>query len=45
MLVNVPMTAAIVWRLSDEERFLLRNLPGYAEYRGTVKYRLVPLLW
>jgi protein-S-isoprenylcysteine O-methyltransferase Ste14 len=45
MLVNVPMTAAIVWRLSDEERFLLRNLPGYAEYRGTVKYRLVPMLW
>jgi protein-S-isoprenylcysteine O-methyltransferase Ste14 len=45
MLVNVPMTAAIVWRLSDEERFLLRNLPGYAEYRGTMKYRLVPLLW
>lgn len=45
MLINVPMTAAIVWRLLDEERFLLRNLPGYAEYRGTVKYRLLPLVW
>ena len=45
MLMNVPMTAAIVWRLLDEERFLLRNLPGYAEYRGTVKYRLIPLVW
>jgi protein-S-isoprenylcysteine O-methyltransferase Ste14 len=45
MLINFPMTAAIVWRLLDEERFLLRNLPGYAEYRGTVKYRLIPLVW
>ena len=45
MLINVPMTAAIVWRLMDEERFLLRNLPGYAEYRETVKYRLIPLVW
>jgi protein-S-isoprenylcysteine O-methyltransferase Ste14 len=45
MLINVPMTAAIVWRLLDEERFLLRNLHGYAEYRGRVKYRLIPLVW
>jgi protein-S-isoprenylcysteine O-methyltransferase Ste14 len=45
MLINVPMTAAILWRLLDEERFLLRNLPGYAEYRETVKYRLLPLVW
>ena len=45
MLINVPMTAAVVWRLLDEEKFLLRNLPGYAEYRGTVKYRLLPLVW
>ena len=45
MLINLPMTAAVVWRLLDEERFLLRNLPGYAEYRGTVKYRLLPLVW
>ena len=33
MLVNVPMTVAIMWRLLDEERFLAENLPGYAEYR------------
>jgi protein-S-isoprenylcysteine O-methyltransferase Ste14 len=45
LLVNVPLVAGIIWRLLDEERFLLRNLPGYAEYRGTVKYRLVPLMW
>jgi protein-S-isoprenylcysteine O-methyltransferase Ste14 len=45
MLVNIPMTAAILWRLLDEEKFLLRELPGYAEYREKVKYRLVPLVW
>jgi len=27
-----PMTLVIVWRLLDEEKFLLRNLQGYAEY-------------
>jgi len=45
MLINIPMTAAIVWRLLDEEQFLVEKLPGYTEYRGTVKYRLVPLMW
>lgn len=45
MLVNIPMTMAVVWRLLDEERFLLANLPGYAEYRGKVKYRLTPFVW
>jgi protein-S-isoprenylcysteine O-methyltransferase Ste14 len=44
-LSNVPMTAAIAWRLTDEERFLVAKLSGYAEYRGMVKYRLVPLVW
>jgi protein-S-isoprenylcysteine O-methyltransferase Ste14 len=41
----VPITLAIVWRLLHEERFLVTNLPGYAEYRETVRYRLVPFLW
>ncbi len=45
MLVNLPLTAAVVWRLLDEEKFLLRELPGYAEYRAKVRYRLVPYLW
>lgn len=42
---NVVMTAALVWRLLDEERFLAANLPGYLEYRETVKFRLVPFVW
>ena len=45
MLVDVPMTAAIVWRLLDEERFLVEKLPGYTTYCETVKFRLAPLVW
>ena len=45
MLVNLPMTAAVIWRLLDEERFLAEKLPGYAEYRQSVKYRLAPYVW
>jgi protein-S-isoprenylcysteine O-methyltransferase Ste14 len=37
--------AAIVWRLFEEERFLSKNLPGYASYRQKVRYRLIPFIW
>jgi protein-S-isoprenylcysteine O-methyltransferase Ste14 len=39
------MVPAIVWRLIDEERLLVRDLPGYADYRRRVRYRLLPYLW
>lgn len=45
MLVNVPMLAAVIWRLLDEERFLVGKLPGYPEYLESVRYRLVPFVW
>ena len=45
LLVNLPMTAAVIWRLLDEERFLVGKLPGYAEYRESVRRRLIPLVW
>jgi len=32
-------------RLLDEEAFLARNLPGYADYMQKVRYRLVPFVW
>ena len=35
----------LLWRLSDEERFLSTNLPGYTEYRKRVRHRLVPFVW
>jgi protein-S-isoprenylcysteine O-methyltransferase Ste14 len=44
MLVNVPLTAAIVWRLLDEERFLTEHLAGYRDYMRKVRWRLVPFI-
>ena len=44
----VPVVAIVpflVWRLLDEERLLVRDLPHYAEYRRRVRYRLVPFVW
>jgi protein-S-isoprenylcysteine O-methyltransferase Ste14 len=44
----VPLAAMmpfLLWRLFDEEHFLARNLPGYAEYQKRVRHRLVPLVW
>ena len=29
----------------DEEKLLLANLPGYAEYAARIKYRLIPRAW
>lgn len=39
------MVATIMWRLLDEERLLAAGLPGYAEYRQRVRFRLVPFVW
>ena len=44
----VPFAATLpflIWRLVDEEEFLVRNLPGYAEYRNKVRFRLMPGVW
>lgn len=35
----------IVVRLKDEEDLLTRELPGYAEYKQKVKYRIIPFIW
>ena len=35
----------ITVRLLDEEKLLTRELPGYAEYKKKVKYRLIPFIW
>jgi protein-S-isoprenylcysteine O-methyltransferase Ste14 len=44
----VPIAAMVpflIWRLFDEEHFLVRNLPEYTEYQSRVRYRLVPFVW
>jgi len=42
MLVILPV---LIWRLTDEENFLTRNLPGYVEYKSKVRWRLIPGLF
>lgn len=35
----------IAKRIKGEEAFLEKELPGYAEYKKKVKYRLIPFIW
>ena len=35
----------IVVRLKAEEELLTKELPGYAEYKQKVKYRIIPFIW
>lgn len=45
LLLVIPITAVLVWRLLEEEKFLITNLAGYPEYQSKVRFRLLPLLW
>lgn len=45
ILVLVPTTLILVVRLLDEERFLVANLPGYADYMHRTRWRLAPGLF
>jgi protein-S-isoprenylcysteine O-methyltransferase Ste14 len=45
LLVVLAMLPALIWRVFDEEKLLTENLPGYAEYREKVRYRILPGLW
>lgn len=44
-LAGVAVCLIMSSRVLLEERFLTRNLPGYAEYMSKVRWRLVPGLW
>jgi protein-S-isoprenylcysteine O-methyltransferase Ste14 len=41
----IAPVAMMVLRLHLEERFLLRELPGYREYTTRVPHRLIPRVW
>jgi len=41
----LPIIVLIICRIIDEEKVLLRELPGYAEYVDKVRYRLLPRIW
>jgi protein-S-isoprenylcysteine O-methyltransferase Ste14 len=44
-LSAVVPVAVMVLRLRLEERFLWRELPGYAAYAARVRHRLIPGVW
>lgn len=41
-LLYIPI---MMWRIFNEEKVLLRDLPGYYEYCQERHYRLLPLIW
>ena len=45
LIVFAFYPAIIITRLKDEEELLTRELPGYAEYKQKVKYRIIPFIW
>ena len=45
LAVFAAYPAIIIVRLRDEEELLTRELPGYAEYKKKVRYRLIPFVW
>lgn len=42
LIASILTILGLVWRLFDEEKFLTKNLPGYAEYCAKVRWHLVP---
>lgn len=45
LLVFIFMPIVLIYRIFDEERVLLNNLPGYEEYCQKTRYRLIPFIW
>jgi len=45
LVMFIPMTLVIAWRLLDEERYLRKSLPGYTIYCEKIRFRLVPYVW
>ena len=45
-LVLIPIFLLILYfRIVSEENVLIRDLPGYVEYRKKVRSRLIPFIW
>jgi len=42
LVLVAPVVPLIVWRLQNEEAFLVKNLSGYEQYRAAVRWRLIP---
>lgn len=45
ILIGLLMTILLIARIVGEEKLLVNQLEGYAEYRRKVRYRLFPFVW
>jgi len=45
LIASALTILGLVWRLFDEEKFLVKNLPGYAEYCAKVPWHLIPRIF
>ena len=45
LVAGLLLVLLLIARIGIEEALLARELPGYAEYCGKVRYRLVPGVW
>jgi len=44
LLAFLPMLVIIALRVLEEEKFLVKNLSGYDEYRQKIRHRLIPFV-
>lgn len=44
-LIAVLISFLLIARIIGEERMLVKELAGYADYRKKVRYRLIPFIW
>jgi protein-S-isoprenylcysteine O-methyltransferase Ste14 len=45
LLLTPVFLVLLYFRIASEEKVLIRDLAGYAEYQQRVKYRLIPFIW
>jgi len=45
LLLTPVFLLLLYFRIASEEKLLMRDLAGYAEYQRKVRYRLIPFVW
>jgi len=45
LIIGILISFLLAGRIIGEERMLVKELDGYAEYREKVRYRLIPFIW
>jgi protein-S-isoprenylcysteine O-methyltransferase Ste14 len=45
LIPAIGLPIIISYRILNEEKFLLENLPNYKEYCQKIRYRLIPFIW